>query len=48
MKLASADVYRFVAEPSPMDVTPPQMLDDTYLSERGLEKYEQNACSAHG
>ncbi len=34
MKLAFADVYRYVAEPSAMHVTPEQMLDDAYLSSR--------------
>jgi gamma-glutamyltranspeptidase/glutathione hydrolase len=34
MKLAFADVYRYVAEPSAMAVTPEQMLDDAYLSSR--------------
>jgi gamma-glutamyltranspeptidase/glutathione hydrolase len=34
MKLAFADVYRYVAEPSSMEVTPAQMLDDAYLAER--------------
>jgi len=34
MKLAFADVYRFVAEPGSMDVTVEQMLDDTYLASR--------------
>jgi len=34
MKLAFADVYRYVAEPGSMDVTPAQMLDDAYLAER--------------
>ena len=34
MKLAFADVYRYVADPRSMDVTPEQMLDDAYLSER--------------
>lgn len=34
MKLAFADVYKFVAEPSSMAVTAAQMLDDTYLTER--------------
>ena len=34
MKLAFADVYKFVAEPSSMAVTPAQMLDDTYLASR--------------
>ena len=34
MKLAFADVYRYVAEPSAMAVTPSQMLDPTYLKQR--------------
>ncbi len=34
MKLAFADVYRFVAEPASMEVTPAQMLDDAYLAAR--------------
>lgn len=34
MKLAFADVYKFVAEPSSMAVTPEQMLDDSYLASR--------------
>ncbi len=34
MKLAFADVYQYVAEPSRMAVTPAQMLDETYLRER--------------
>ena len=34
MKLAFADVYRFVAEPSAMEVTVEQMLDDAYLTAR--------------
>jgi len=34
MKLAFADVYRYVAEPSAMDVTPAQMLDPSYLKRR--------------
>jgi len=34
MKLAFADVYRYVAEPSSMEVTPEQMLDDAYLASR--------------
>jgi len=34
MKLAFADVYRYVAEPSSMAVTAEQMLDDAYLRER--------------
>ena len=34
MKLAFADVYKYVAEPSSMDVTPAQMLDGSYLASR--------------
>jgi gamma-glutamyltranspeptidase/glutathione hydrolase len=34
MKLAFADVYRYVAEPSAMSVTPAQMLDPAYLKQR--------------
>ena len=34
MKLAFADVYRYVAEPSAMAVTPAQMLDPAYLKHR--------------
>jgi len=34
IKLAFADVYRYVAEPGQMDVTPAQMLDPAYLKSR--------------
>ncbi|HSW09067.1 gamma-glutamyltransferase family protein [Aquabacterium sp.] len=34
MKLAFADVYRYVAEPASMRVTPAQMLDPAYLAQR--------------
>jgi gamma-glutamyltranspeptidase/glutathione hydrolase len=34
MKLAFADVYRYVAEPSSMEVTVDQMLDSAYLASR--------------
>ena len=34
IKLAFADVYRFVAEPSSMEVSVEQMLDDAYLGAR--------------
>ncbi len=34
MKLAFADVYRFVAEPAAMAVSPAQLLDAGYLAER--------------
>jgi gamma-glutamyltranspeptidase / glutathione hydrolase len=34
MKLAFADVYRYVSEPSTMEVTAEQLLDDGYLASR--------------
>ena len=34
MKLAFSDTYRYVADPSSMDVTPEAMLDPAYLAER--------------
>jgi gamma-glutamyltranspeptidase / glutathione hydrolase len=34
MKLAFADVYKYVAEPRSMRMTPAQMLDDSYLAAR--------------
>jgi len=34
MKLAFADVYQYVADPSSMEVSPAQMLDPAYLAER--------------
>ena len=34
MKLAFADVYKYVGDPSSMAVTPEQMLDDAYLASR--------------
>jgi gamma-glutamyltranspeptidase/glutathione hydrolase len=34
MKLAFADVYRYVAEPTSMRVTPEQLLNNDYLAER--------------
>ncbi|MCZ8255621.1 MAG: gamma-glutamyltransferase, partial [Polaromonas sp.] len=34
MKLAFADIYKYVAEPSSMEVTAEQMLDDAYLASR--------------
>ena len=34
MKLAFADVYRYVADPASMELTPAQMLDDAYLTSR--------------
>ncbi|CFO30486.1 gamma-glutamyltranspeptidase [Bordetella pertussis] len=34
MKLAFSDLYRYVADPRSMEVTPQQMLDDAYLDSR--------------
>jgi gamma-glutamyltranspeptidase/glutathione hydrolase len=34
MKLGFADAYRYVSDPRTMEVTPEQLLDDTYLAER--------------
>ena len=34
MKLAMADLYRYVSDPRSMEVTPAQMLDDAYLASR--------------
>ena len=34
MKLAMADLYRYVSDPRTMEVTPAQMLDDAYLASR--------------
>ncbi|MEQ1463818.1 gamma-glutamyltransferase, partial [Salmonella enterica] len=34
MKLAFADVYRYVAEPRSMKLAPAQMLDPDYLAQR--------------
>lgn len=34
MKLAFADIYRYVADPRAMRITPEQMLDDNYLDDR--------------
>jgi gamma-glutamyltranspeptidase/glutathione hydrolase len=34
MKLAMADLYRYVADPRTMEVPPDQMLDDAYLASR--------------
>lgn len=34
MKLAFADVYRYVADPQAMEVTPDEMLSDAYLTSR--------------
>src|SRR5258708_9713029 len=34
MKLAFADIYRYVSDPRSMEVTPAEMLDDGYLTDR--------------
>jgi gamma-glutamyltranspeptidase/glutathione hydrolase len=48
MKLAFADVYRWVAEPASMEVTPAQMLDDAYLAERAklIDPQRAQDCGA--
>jgi gamma-glutamyltranspeptidase / glutathione hydrolase len=51
MKLAFADVYRHVAEPRSMRITPAQMLDDAYLAERARlidPKRAQDFGPGHG
>lgn len=37
MKLAFADVYRYVADPTTMELTPQQMLDSSYLKQRATQ-----------
>lgn len=37
MKLAFADVYRYVADPASMEITPQQMLDSQYLKQRAAQ-----------
>ena len=48
MKLAFADVYRYVADPRAMDVKPMQLLDDAYLAERArlIDMQRAQAMSA--
>ncbi len=51
MKLAFADVYRYVAEPRSMTLTPEQMLDDAYLASRARlidPKRAQSYGPGHG
>ena len=51
MKLAFADVYRYVAEPRSMRLTPAQMLDDAYLARRAAlidPKRAQDFGPGHG
>jgi gamma-glutamyltranspeptidase / glutathione hydrolase len=51
MKLAFADVYRYVAEPRSMRLTPAQMLDDAYLTRRAQlidPKRAQDFGPGHG
>ncbi len=50
MKLAFADVYRYVSEGASMEVTPAQMLDDGYLASRAKlidPKRAQNFCAGN-
>jgi gamma-glutamyltranspeptidase/glutathione hydrolase len=51
MKLAFADVYRYVGEPRTMTLTPAQMLDDAYLDSRAKlidPKRAQDFGPGHG
>ncbi|MFM8864806.1 MAG: gamma-glutamyltransferase family protein, partial [Limnohabitans sp.] len=51
MKLAFADVYRYVGEPTTMKLTPAQMLDDAYLDSRAKlidPQRAQNFGPGHG
>jgi gamma-glutamyltranspeptidase/glutathione hydrolase len=51
MKLAFADVYRYVAEPRSMRLTPAQMLDDAYLASRAAlidPQHAQDFGPGHG
>ncbi len=51
MKLAFADVYRYVAEPRAMRLTPAQMLDPAYLAQRAKlidAKRAQDFGPGHG
>jgi gamma-glutamyltranspeptidase / glutathione hydrolase len=49
MKLAFADVYRFVAEPASMEVTSAQLLDPSYLASRaGLIDMHRAQDFGHG
>jgi len=49
MKLAFSDVYKYVADPRSMEVTPEQMLDDTYLADRAKQIRRDRATHfAHG
>ncbi len=43
MKLAFADVYRYVADPRSMPVTPAQMLDEGYLKSRARQIHRSRA-----
>ena len=47
MKLAFADTYRYVADPSAMQLTPRDMLDDSYLAERArlIDRRRARRCS---
>ena len=47
MKLAFADVYRYVAEPRAMRLTPAQMLDPAYLAQRA-RLIDPNRAQDHG
>src|SRR3546814_18227114 len=49
MKLAFADLYRYVSDPRSMQLTPEQMLDDNYLDSRAkLIRLDQASFPAAG
>jgi gamma-glutamyltranspeptidase/glutathione hydrolase len=49
MKLAFADLYRYVSDPRSMPITPEQMLDDNYLDSRAkLIRLDQASFPAAG
>src|SRR5690606_22216211 len=49
MKLAFADLYRYVSDPRSMPITPEQMLDDSYLDSRAkLIRLDQASFPAAG
>jgi gamma-glutamyltranspeptidase/glutathione hydrolase len=46
MKLAFTDLYRYIADPRAMDITPAQLLDETYLASRAqlIDPQRASAC----
>jgi gamma-glutamyltranspeptidase/glutathione hydrolase len=47
MKLAFTDLYRYVADPRSMEVTPAQMLNDSYLASRAKLIHRRRAGEYH-